>query len=124
MKFNMGFSFNKCISFTKEIEENGYTFFSKEKNNIDNYYPNKFPNMENINISQLKESDLIEIRAFIKTGKKKKHKIESGLITAEIESIVNDEIYANILTELPPSFILQSGMTIELKIEEIIRKIN
>ncbi len=124
MKLNMGFSNNNCKDFTKKIEDDGYAIFSKNKNKKSNYYPNKFPKMEEIELIQIHESDVIEIRAFFKIEIENNYKIESGLITAKIETIVNDEIYANILTELPSNFSLQRGITIELRIDEIIRKIS
>ncbi len=115
-----GHSEHKCKEFQKEIEDGGYAIFSKKKARETGYYPNPFPDFEDIPIGVINEDDIVVIRAFFNTGEGVNLKIESGMIEVQVETVEDDKIWANITTELPKDFPLQKETTIELYIDEII----
>lgn len=47
-----------------EIEQVGYAIFSRIRNQISGYYPNKFPEYSQIAIEDLKVGDVVVFRAF------------------------------------------------------------
>ncbi len=120
MLMKIGKSSHSCGDFKLEMKEKGFAIFSIRKNKKTGYYPNKFPDFEEIDINKLSDGDRITFRAFFQIGENKSCRIDSGLIDAEIELIEEDTIWADIQTELPVQFPLQKGTTLELTIDEII----
>ncbi len=111
----------ECNEFEAEIEENGFTFFSKMKNRIVGFYPSPFPHFSPIPIEDIEEDDLVSVRAFFRIGSGKSARIESGIIDMRIECITEDnEIWGEIKTELPKKFPLGYGTSINLSIDEIL----
>ncbi|MCK4467915.1 MAG: hypothetical protein KAU60_06140 [Desulfobacterales bacterium] len=110
----------KCPEFSNEIENDGFAIFSKEKAKQKGYYPTEFPDFEDLSIDVIKPDNVLTIRAFFKIGKGKNYQIDSGLIDVLIENVQDDEILANILTELPATFPLQKDTTIVLNIDELL----
>ena len=115
-----GRSEHECKQFQKEIEEEGYAIFSKAKSRRAGYYPNDFPEFEDIDIDDIEVDDMMTIRAFFKIGNGKEFRIHGGLIDVDIEAIEGNTIWGNILTELPKAFPLQKGTTIELSVDQVL----
>ena len=60
---------NPTAEFEADFENDGYHIFSREKNKIKDFYPNKFSVNELIPIEALKTNDKITIRAFFAISK-------------------------------------------------------
>jgi len=111
--------------FNSDLKEEGFHVYSRNKSKIKGFYPKEFPSYDKeIDISKLEEGDFIIIRVFFLISKFPVFKADGGLIDLEIESIIDDVIYGNILTKLPDHFPLAQGTTIELSIDEIIKTIS
>ena len=110
--------------FSKEFEEDLktdlYHLFSIKKAKQNGFYASEFPDYDLLSVDELSEGDRITIRAFFAVSLAPIYKVDSGLIDLEIEAIDDERILANILTELPKSFPLSKGTSIELFIDEII----
>lgn len=110
-----------CNEFKQEIEENGFTFFSKKRNRIYGFYPNSFPHYREIPFEDLEVDDYITVRAFFAVGQGEKRRIDSGFIDLRIEHIENEnEIWGVVMTELPKEFALSGGSSINLSLDEIL----
>jgi len=120
MEFRFGKTNLKCLEFSTELDEKGYAIFSKRKAKIPGYYPTRYPEFDEIQIDEVEPDDIITIRAFFVIGKDKHERIDGGLIDVKVEQVRGDEIWANLLTELPPSFPLQTNMTVVLSIDELL----
>jgi hypothetical protein len=102
------------------MEEEGFAIYSKVKSRTPGYYPTEFPEFEDIDINDIEVNDMMTIRAFFKIANGKQYRIDGGLIDIAIEAKEGDILWGNILTELPKSFPLQKGTTIELSIDELL----
>lgn len=110
--------------FNGDLENEGYHIFSKKKSKIKGFYPSDVPHdNEEIDITDLKQSDCVTIRVFFLVSKVPLFRVDGGFLDLEIELIEGDVIYGNILTELPDHFPLAKGTTIELSIDEILHLI-
>ena len=120
MKFDAG----DHKEFFQELTEDGYHIFSRQHAKDRDFYPNAFPSFPELNISDIKEHDRITIRAFFSTSKTAKPQIDSGHIDLEVEDVDHDakKVFGNILTELPETFALSKGTTIELDLDEVLFK--
>jgi len=104
-----------------DLKEEGFHIFSKKKSKTKGFYPKEFPKYdEEINISSLKEKDIVTIRVFFLVSRDPVFRADGGYIDLEIEFIDGETIWGNILTELPPQFPLAKGTSIELSIDEIL----
>jgi hypothetical protein len=72
--------------------------------------------------ASLKEGTRITIRAFFAMDKTLTPRVDSGLIDLEVEFVdpQTKKLFANILTELPSSFPLARGTSIELDLDEVL----
>lgn len=108
--------------FDSDLLGNGFHIFSKSKAKIKGFYPGDFQKCDELSINGLKEGDRVTIRAFFVTQMMPVFKADGGYNDLEVEHIENDVIYGNILTVLPPQFPLAKDTTIELSIDEILKK--
>lgn len=108
--------------FFDDIDENRFHIFSRRNAAKPGFYPNAFPAYPEIAIDDVRVGDCITVRAFFAVGRSKPPRIDSGEMTLEIESVDRDErlLLANILTELPESFALAKGTSIELDLDEVL----
>ena len=111
--------------FNKDLEREGFHIFSRINAKIKGYYPEEFPkeNNKELDIKDLAEGDLVTIRVFFAVSKFPVFQADGGYIDLEIELIEDGIIYGNILTELPVNFPLAKNTTIELSIDEILKKV-
>jgi hypothetical protein len=118
----MMFDAKQHEAFFDEIREEGFHIFSRECAKRPGYYPTPFPGVPEFGISDIHEGDTITIRAFFPTDKTPTPRIDSGLIDLEVEYIDHDAktLFGNILTELPTSFALAKGTSIELGVDEVL----
>lgn len=118
-----GQSGRHCAEFEREIAEQGFAIFSRDKAQTPGYYPTDWDEATDgeLGLGDLEEGDHVTIRAFFRVGSKKEMRVDAGLIDVEVETLDGDTIWANILTKMPDGFPLQKGTTIELSIGEIIR---
>jgi hypothetical protein len=118
MKFNP----DDFEAFFNELAEDGFHIFSREHAQQPGFYPNAFPSYPEIDMADIKEGDKITIRAFFTMSKTPRPQIDSGSIDLEVESVDLDskKLFANILTELPATFPLSQGTTIELHVDEVL----
>jgi hypothetical protein len=104
-----------------DLKEEGFHIFSKKKSKIRGFYPKEFPKYdEEIDISTLKEGDIVTARVFFLVSRDPVFRADGGYVDLEIEFIDGETIWGNILTELPPQFPLAKGTSIELSIDEIL----
>ncbi|MEX0726325.1 MAG: hypothetical protein WD065_08655 [Planctomycetaceae bacterium] len=108
--------------FFDDLDENRYHIFSRRNAAKPGFYPNAFPAHPEIAIEDVREGDLITVRAFFAVGRSKPPRIDSGEMTLEVEWVDRDErlLVANILTDLPQSFPLAKGTSIELDLDEVL----
>jgi hypothetical protein len=111
--------------FNKDLKREGFHIFSKKNAKIKGYYPEEFPkeNNKELDIKDLVEGDLVTIRVFFVISKFPVFQADGGYIDLEIELIEDGIIYGNILTELPAKFPLAKNSTLELRIDEILKKV-
>ena len=108
--------------FFHDLTENGMHIFSRKHANSPGFYHNAFPSFRDLDISEIKESDRITIRAFFPMSKTAQPQIDSGYIDLEVEWVDHNakKVFGNILTQLPATFALSKGTTIELDLDEIL----
>jgi len=118
----MRFDAENHKEFFNDIIEEGFHIFSRQHARIPGFYPNSFPSYPELDSSDVEENYIITIRAFFATSKMSMPQIDSGQIDLEVEYVDRDTntIFGNILTELPPTFTLSKGSTIELTIDEVL----
>jgi hypothetical protein len=122
MSLKYGFTRSECSEFSQELTDKGYAILSRVKNLQPGYYPNKFPDFKPLSISQIRTSDLLEIRAFIQASPGEISRVDSGLLTVKVDHIEGDYIFAKIETLIPSHFSLKKGDILRLSINEILRK--
>lgn len=113
---------SKESTFFKEVMEDGYHIYSLMNAKTPGYYPNPFPDYPGVPLSELVEVDIITIRAFFKVGTKQLPKIDGGLIELEVEFVVEDHIMGSVITKLPPGFAIETGSSVEIRMDEILYK--
>jgi len=108
--------------FFDDIKEEGYHIFSRQKAKTPGFYPNAFPTYPKIDILEIKENDVITIRAFFALSKNASPQIDGGHIDLEVEYVDQEAktLFGNIITELPATFALSKGTSIELNLDEIL----
>lgn len=118
----MKFDANDHKAFFDDLTEDGFHIFSRQHAKSPGFYPNSFPSYPELDISDIKESDTITIRAFFPTSKTAMSKIDGGHIDLEVEHVDHDakKVFGNILTELPAAFVLSKGDTMELNFDEVL----
>ena len=109
--------------FFSEIKEEGYHIYSLKNAKKPNYYPPELPIYPVVALKGLKEDDVITIRAFLGIGKGKNMRVESGYIDIQIEFVDQNSVIGSILTELPDTFALKTGESIEVFQEEILYRV-
>ena len=109
-------------AFFNDLAEEGFHFFSRRNAKCADFYPNAFPSYPEFAISDIKDGDIIVIRAFFSTSKAVMPSIESGHIDLEVEYVYRDTeiVLGNILTELPAAFALSRGTSIEVNLDEVL----
>ena len=107
-------------AFLNDIKEDGYHIYSLKNAKIPGFYPPELPIYPGVSIKDLKIDDVITIRAFFGIGSGKNMRIDGGYVNLEIESIDEKSVMAEILTELPKLFPLNTGHSIEVYEEEIL----
>jgi hypothetical protein len=108
--------------FFKEVMEEGYHIFSLKNAKIQGYYPNKFPDYPGVNMKELRVDDIITVRAFFALGNSDNVRVDGGYLDLQVERIEDHSVFAEIQTELPPDFPIETGDTIEVYEEEILYK--
>ena len=118
----MKFDANDHKAFFNDLTEDGFHIFSRQHAKSPGFYPSSFPSYPELDISDIKESDTITIRLFFPTSKTSMPQIDSGHIDLEVEYVDNDakKVFGNILTEVPATFALSKGTTIELNFDEVL----
>lgn len=118
----MKFDAREHKAFFDDLTEEGFHIFSRRLANCDGFYPNAFPAYPEIQISDIREGDTITIRAFFPIGKTAMPRIDSGKIDLEVEYIDQGAkiVFGNILTELPATFALSKGTTVEVNLDEVL----
>ena len=86
------------------------------------FYPSALPSPPELQISDIKEGDIIVIRAFFAASKAAVPRIDSGHIDLELEYVDREAktLFGNILTEPPARFTLAKGTTIEFDLDEVL----
>jgi len=109
-------------AFFDDLTEEGFHIFSRRHAKCLGFYPNAFPSYPELDISDIKEGDTITIRAFFPTNKTTMPKIDSGHVDLEVEYVdrVAKIVFGNIQTELPVTFALSKGTTIEVTLDEVL----
>lgn len=120
----MKFDAEDFKDFFTHLAENGYHIFSRELARRGGFYPNPFPSIPGLDVGDLKPNDKITIRVFFPVDKTPMPRVDSGYIDLEVEHVDPDtqKVFANILTELPKTFALSKGTTIELDLDEILTR--
>ena len=118
----MSFDATDHEAFFNDLTEDGFHIFSRRHAKTAGFYTNAFPPHPELNLSDIKEEDVITIRAFFSTSTAATPRIDSGQIVLEVECVDHDaqKVWANILTELPEAFALSRGTSIELDIDEVL----
>ena len=118
----MQFDANTHKAFFDDLIENGFHIFSRRHARDPDFYPNPFPSYPQVRIADLREGDRITVRAFFPTSKVPMPRVDSGHIDLEIEAIdpEAETVFGNILTQLPATFALSKGTSIELNLNEIL----
>ncbi|MEX2139343.1 MAG: hypothetical protein WD894_08785 [Pirellulales bacterium] len=108
--------------FFDDITGDGFHIFSRQHAKSAGFYPNTFPSYPELSVSDIKEADTITVRAFFPTSKAAMPRIDSGNIDLEVEFVDRDakKVWGNILTELPATFALAQGTSIELDLDEVL----
>jgi hypothetical protein len=108
--------------FFNDLTEDRFHIFSRQHAKSTGFYPNSFPSYPELDITDIKDSDTITIRAFFSTSKTAMPKIDSGHIDLEVEYVDHDAktVFGNIVTELPATFALSKGTTIEVNLDEVL----
>ena len=109
--------------FFSEIKQDGYHIYSLKNANKPNYHPPELPQYPGVALKDLKEEDVITIRAFFGIGKGKNMLVESGYIDIQVEFVDQNSVIGAILTELPDHFALKTGESIEVFEQEILYKV-
>lgn len=108
--------------FFSDIRADGYHIYSLKNAKKPNFYPPEFPDYPGLNLSDLKEDDIITIRVFFGIGSGKKMRVDGGYVDLEIEVVEKDSALGSIITELPKEFALSTGESIQVFAEEILYK--
>ena len=108
--------------FFSDIKEDGYHIYSLKNAKKPDFYPPEFPDYPGVNLSDLKEYDIITIRVFFGIGSGKKMRVDGGYVDLEIELVEKDSAMGSIITELPKEFALSKGESLEVFEEEILYK--
>lgn len=118
----MKFDAIKHKAFFGDLAENQFHIFSRQHAKNQGFYPNDFPSYHELDISDIEEGDTITIRVFFPTSKSAMSQIDSGHIDLEVEHVDQDAktVFGNILTELPATFALSKGTTIEVELDEVL----
>ncbi len=118
----MKFDAHDHKEFFNDLTEDGFHVFSRQHAKSAGFYPNAFPSYPELDISDIKDGDTITIRAFFPTSKTAMPQIDSGHIDLEVEYVDHDAktVFGNILTELPATFALSKGTTIEVNLDEVL----
>ncbi len=113
---------NDHEAFFNDLSEDGYHIFGRQNAKTPGFYPNPFPSYTELDISDIKESDTIAIRAFFPINKTDMSQIDTGYMDLEVEYVDRDAktVWGNILTVLPDTFALSKGTTIELNLDEVL----
>ncbi|MDD3815796.1 MAG: hypothetical protein PHZ02_14260 [Desulfocapsaceae bacterium] len=109
-------------AFLSDIKEDGYHIYSLNNAKIPGYYPPELPEYSGVNIKDLKIDDIITMRVFFGIGTGKNMRIDGGHIDVKIEHIDGDEIFGEIITQLPKGFPLEKGSSLEIYEEEMLYK--
>jgi hypothetical protein len=109
--------------FFSEIKEDGYHIYNLKNAKEPNYYPSELPQYPGVALKDLKEDEVITIRAFFGIGKGKNMRVESGYVDVQVEFIDQNSVIGAILTELPDHFALKTGESIEVFEQEILYKV-
>jgi hypothetical protein len=118
----MKFDAKNHKDFFNDLTEDRFHIFSRQHAKSAGFYPNSFPSYPELDITDIKDSDTITIRAFFSTSKTAMPKIDSGHIDLEVEYVDHDAktVFGNIVTELPATFALSKGTTIEVNLDEVL----
>ena len=118
----MKFDANDHKAFFDDVLQNGFHIFSRHCADKPEFYPHAFPAYPELDVSDIHEGDKITIRAFFPMSRTAMPRIDSGLIDLEVEHVDRDAktLFANILTELPATFALAKGTSIELYLDEVL----
>ena len=108
--------------FFDDIARDRYHIFGRRHAKTPGFYPNPFPAYPELQLSKINEGDIITIRAFFATSKDVRPRIDGGHIDLEVEFVDRDaqKVWGNILTELPATFALARGTSIELDLDEVL----
>lgn len=113
---------SKDSPFFKEVMEDGYHIYSLTNAKIPGYYPNPFPDYPGVPLNELAEGDIVTVRAFFSVGTKQLPKIDGGMIDLEVEFVGDDHIMGLVITQLPPGFAIETGASLEIRMDEILYK--
>jgi len=118
----MTFDAREHKAFFEDLTDDGFHIFSREHAKTQGFYPNQFPEYPEVDLSGIKEGDRITIRAFFAMDKTATPRVDGGHVDLEVEHIDYDAttIFANILTDLPPTFALAKNTSIELAFDEVL----
>ena len=63
----MSFDATDHEAFFNDLAEDGFHIFSRRHAKTDGFYPNAFPTHPELDLSDIKEEDIITVRAFFST---------------------------------------------------------
>ena len=106
--------------FFDDIITEGYHIFSLKDAKRPNFYPDEFPDYSGVSLKDLTVGDTITVRVFFRVGDGEDIQVDGGYVDLEVEGVYEDNVLAMILTELPDSFSLATGYSIEIYEEEIL----
>ena len=118
----MVFDANDHKEFFHDVTENGFHIFSRRHASNAGFYPSALPAYPDLQIADINVGDTITIRAFFPASKAARPRIDSGHIALEVEYVDADRknVWGNIITELPATFALAKGTSIELSLDEVL----
>ena len=118
----MNLNANAHKELLNDLTEDRFHIFSRQHAKRTGFYPNAFPSYPELDIADIQEGDTITIRAFFPTSNAAMPKIDSGHIDLKVEHVDQDAktIFGEIRTELPATFALSKGTTIELTLDEVL----
>ena len=106
--------------FFSDIREDGYHIYNIMNARKLDFYPSELPEYPGVGLKNLREDDIITIRAFFGSGAGKNMRVDGGYVDLKVELVDENKVLAVITTELPNEFALNKGESIEVFQEEIL----
>jgi hypothetical protein len=120
---------NALYLFQMDLIQNGYHFFNSNKAKLKEYYPEELLKLiQQISSSsrkfKIEVGEIYSVRAFFALSKQIDNKIafESGFLDLKLIMKEQNSYIGQVVTTLPPIFVLKKGSKVKFKKENIIYK--